>query len=251
MATFLSLTLPAKTLWKNLDTFGVRDGNDATLNFCPKTLNSYFASANVPGQTVCPSFDEKSGEFSSSTGFAFSNVTPLEVFDAIFKINSNSVGLDDIPLRFFKLFIISILNHLTYIFNTSITSGIFRTAKIPLEPAHLRPISILPALSKALEILIMRDQMVCFLESVGALNVFQSGFRSGHSTVTGDIQGYFDRAVFVVLVLFDFSKAFDSDDHDLLCHKLECFFDFSSSAVGFIRIERSLCVSAGEVLSGF
>jgi hypothetical protein len=30
----------------------------------------------------------------------------------------------------------------------------------------------------------MRDQMVCSLKSVGALDVFQSGFRSGHSTVT-------------------------------------------------------------------
>jgi hypothetical protein len=40
----------------------------------------------------------------------------------------------------------------------------------------LRPISILPALSRALEIL-MHDQMVCFLETVGALDVFQSGFR--------------------------------------------------------------------------
>jgi hypothetical protein len=44
-------------------------------------------------------------------------------------------------------------------------------------------------------------------------------------------------------VLLDFSKAFDSVDRDLLCHKR--FFDFSSSAVGFIRsylTERSQCV---------
>jgi hypothetical protein len=83
-----------------------------------------------------------------------------------------------------------------------------------------RPISILPALSKALEIL-MRDQIVCFLETVGALDVFQSGFRSGHSTVTAllnitdNVHGYLDRGLFVVLVLLDFTKAFGSVDHDL------------------------------------
>jgi hypothetical protein len=57
----------------------------------------------------------------------------------------------------------------------------------------------------------MRDQMVCFLESVGIPDVFQSSYRSGHSTVTvelnitDDIHGYLDRGFFVVLVLLDFS----------------------------------------------
>jgi hypothetical protein len=40
MTTFLSPTLPVKTLWKNLYSLGVRDGDDAPLNFCPNTLNS-------------------------------------------------------------------------------------------------------------------------------------------------------------------------------------------------------------------
>jgi hypothetical protein len=39
----------------------------------------------------------------------------------------------------------------------------------PLEPGHFRPISILPALSKALEI-VMKDQMVAYLTDVGALS---------------------------------------------------------------------------------
>jgi hypothetical protein len=62
----------------------VRDGDDAPLNFCPNTMNSYFASADIR-----PSLNEESGGFLSSAGFAFSNVNPLEVFDAIFKIKSN------------------------------------------------------------------------------------------------------------------------------------------------------------------
>jgi hypothetical protein len=60
----------------------VRDGDDATLIFCPNTLNSYIDSANVSGQTVRPSLNGESCRFSFSTGFAFSNVTALEIFDA-------------------------------------------------------------------------------------------------------------------------------------------------------------------------
>jgi hypothetical protein len=55
----------------------------------------------------------------------------------------------------------------------------------------------------------------------------------------------------VVLVLLDFSKAFDAVDHDLLCHKLERFFDFSASAIMSYLTERFHCVSAGGVLPGF
>jgi hypothetical protein len=38
----------------------------------------------------------------------------------------------------------------------------------PIEPGHFRPISILPALSKALEI-VMRDQMVAYVTDVGTV----------------------------------------------------------------------------------
>jgi hypothetical protein len=112
MVTFLSPTLLAKTLRKHLDSIRVRDGNNATLIFCPNTQNSYFASANVPGQTVRLSLNEESGGFLSGTGFYFSNVTSLEVFVTILKNKSNSAGFDDIPLRFHKLFTNLILNRM-------------------------------------------------------------------------------------------------------------------------------------------
>jgi hypothetical protein len=105
----------------------------------------------------------------------------------------------------------------------------------PIEPGHFRPINILPAQSKALEI-VMRDQMVAYLTDVGALSHLQSGFRPGHSTVvellniTDDICGMLDQGYFVILVLLDFSKAFDSIDHLLLCRKLESRYGFVSFA---------------------
>jgi hypothetical protein len=44
--------------------------------------------------------------YGSETLTESSNVTPLEVYDAIFKIRSNSVGLDEILLRLLKNLII-------------------------------------------------------------------------------------------------------------------------------------------------
>jgi hypothetical protein len=46
-----------------------------------------------------------------------------------------------------------------------------------------RPISILPALSKAMEIVI-RDQMVVFVDNFSLLDCLQSGFRSKYGTTT-------------------------------------------------------------------
>ncbi|CAG9137853.1 unnamed protein product [Plutella xylostella] len=61
-----------------------------------------------------------------------------------------------------------------------------------------------------------------FLSNGGLLNPFQSGFRSGHSTttallkVTEDIRCAMEDRRVTVLVLVDFSNAFNAVDHDLL-----------------------------------
>jgi hypothetical protein len=52
----------------------------------------------------------------------------------------------------------------------------------PLELKDYKPISILPALSKAVK-MVMRDQIVSFLDCARALDRFQSSFRKCHSTV--------------------------------------------------------------------
>jgi hypothetical protein len=122
-------------------------------------------------------------------------------------------------------------------------------AKVP-EPGNFRPISILPALSKALQI-IMRDQIVAYLTDIGALSPLQSGFRSDHSTVMAlmnikdDIYGILDQEYFVALVLLDFSKAFDSIDCLLLSEVGEplWFFVFRCVFLEFVSFTAvSVCV---------
>ena len=68
--------------------------------------------------------------------------------------------------------------------------------------------------------------MSCYLETRLLLNPFQTGFRSGHSTqtallkLTDDIRLAINRKRVTLLLLFDFSKAFDSVCHVKLLHKL-------------------------------
>jgi Reverse transcriptase (RNA-dependent DNA polymerase) len=141
---------------------------------------------------------------------------------------------------------------LTHIFNTSISSktfpGAWKISKIvpvakskdPSRLKNYRPISILPALSNALE-KIMKDQIVTFCNERGLLNRLQSGFRAGHSTttallkITDDISKELDRNLVTILLLLDFFKAFDTVNFKLLCQKLRNFFYFSESAIEFVK----------------
>lgn len=91
----------------------------------------------------------------------------------------------------------------------------------PQSLSDLRPISLLPVLSKVFE-KILSSQLVKHLNNYNILPPFQSGFRSGHSCETAllkisdDILSASDNGLATVLVLLDFTKAFDTVDHNLL-----------------------------------
>jgi Reverse transcriptase (RNA-dependent DNA polymerase) len=87
----------------------------------------------------------------------------------------------------------------------------------------------------------MKDQIMPFVIRNCYLNRFQSAFRSAHSTttallnVTDDFRQACERRFVTVLLLLDFSKAFDSVIHDLLCNKLLSSFNFDPTAIFLIR----------------
>ena len=91
------------------------------------------------------------------------------------------------------------------------------------------------SLSKAFERL-AKDQISEFISSNRLLSKFQSGFRKFHSTktallkITNDIRFNVDHKLVTVLVLLDFSKAFDTVDHSLLCGKLKSYFGFDDTS---------------------
>jgi hypothetical protein len=102
--------------------------------------------------------------------------------------------MDEIPIKFIRLILPQTLSHITHIFNAILTSSCFpatwKTSKIlplakksnPSALSDYRPISILPALSKALEV-IMKKQIQQCVDNFGLLNKLQSGFRKKYNTI--------------------------------------------------------------------
>ena len=95
----------------------------------------------------------------------------------------------------------------------------------PSDLNNYRPISKLPILAKVLES-IVNAQLKHFLSENNILNEAQSGFRSGHSTITAasavvnDIVNAIDRKHSCAAVFVDLSKAFDSVHYPLLLSRL-------------------------------
>jgi hypothetical protein len=146
-------------------------------DLAPFRLNSHFTSSSNVRRPTVQQFT--SNFVPTMRFFAFSNVNSREV-------GSNAIGLNEVPLKFIKKLLPSILPVVTL-------SKVDFNAKVPdpLELGHFRPISILCTLSKALEI-VMRDQMVAYLTDIGVLSSLQSGMGSRvlcSTDVTGFYQG--------------------------------------------------------------
>ena len=142
---------------------------------------------------------------------------------------SKSTGLDKIPAKVLKIAssIPVIAPSLTFIFNLSLSSGIFiddwKNARVcPVykgndrrDMGNYRLISILPIISKVFEKEIFQ-QPYHYLKVNSFLSKFQSGFRPLHSTVSVLIQmcddwsDNMDKGKLTGVVFLDIRKAFDS-----------------------------------------
>lgn len=240
-----------KRLWKTLKTVAMPGFNrkfDMPDNFDnPNKINEHFL--NVPGQNLCNISDLTSYEFRrhSDSSLTLQPVTDSVISRVILSLSSNAQGVDGISLDMLLATMPFSLTTITEIVNKSITSSIFPESwklatvrpipKIsnPTQVSELRPISLLPIVSKILE-KVVHDQVMRYCEENGILPVRQSGFRKSHSTSTAlldvvdNILEAQDAGSGSILVLLDFSRAFDSINISLLLSKL-AFYGFDNPTI--------------------
>lgn len=240
----------SKSVWNELRKIGVaKSKNDNTSSMDVEQFNDCYV---LPPIENPPTILYHSQFSLNEGGFSFSNVENYEVFSTFMNINSNAVGPDGLSLRFIKLILPNIIDHVTHVFNSILTSSsypsLWKKARVlpipkirnPESCNDYRPINIVSICSKVLERL-MNNQMLNHINNEHLLSDNQSGFRQRHNTTTHildilhEIRQAVDHHRLAVLISLDFSRAFESISHEILLNKLLLNFRFSITACKLIE----------------
>ena len=181
--------------------------------------------------------------------FTFNLITPsdlLSVYKSI-KFSSNKTHSNSIPQVIFNQFYMDIIYILSFYINQMIKHIEFPTCLkksivIPIhksgsktEVTNYRPISILPYFSKLFE-RILYKQIMIYLLTNNLLSKYQFGFKKGHSTemafnlLISYITEFYEKDLIICVTFLDYSKAFDSLNHNNMINKLQSKFQFSYNA---------------------
>lgn len=221
--------------------------NTKTSSISSDEFNKFYINsiANIKQNTGGHCLDAtnllKQSQIQNFENFSWKHITPRDVINAANSMsNSSSTDVYDMSNSLIKALISSIANPLTDIINLCLHEGVFpKELKIsricPVykkgpkdEPASYRPVSIIPIISKLIEVLVY-NQISYYFENNYFLNLSQFGFRKGRSTT-----GAMDDLVKSVLLVFenkacaqatfcDLSRAFECVDHKELIIKLKYY----------------------------
>ena len=183
----------------------------------------------------------------------FKPVSEEKIRKLISSSPNKTCELDPIPTNILKQCLPELTTIITHIVNKSLTTGVFPDSfkeavirpllkKPNLEHIfkNYRPVSNLEFIAKITE-KVVAEQLWEHAEKTGLLEVFQSAYRSGHSTETAllrvqnDILLSMDKQNVVMLILLDLSAAFDTIDHGILLDRLSNRFGVQDTALQWLR----------------
>lgn len=207
-------------------------GTEETANILARHFSSVYSdNSNINDEAL--QFDDATISSDSNMSQPF---TPNDVESILKRLDINKgAGPDQLPPRFWRSLSDSLSQPLTLIFNASLSLGTFPSVwkianVIPIHKTGLRsnaknyrPISILSCPAKVF------DKLMCVRVTEAfkpLIDERQHGFISGHSTTTNlvdfvsHVTDLMEAGKQVDALYLDFSKAFDSINHELLIKKM-------------------------------
>lgn len=238
----------------NIVTFKKADLQFSNLNCTADKINSNFLNTN--GSIVNPDVDTINFYVNNHITnfenlFSFSTVNENEISNIILSIKSKATGLDNINISMIQLTCPFLTPFITYLVNFCLQNSVFPSIwkegkvlpipknKNPVNLDDLRPITILSTLSKILERAV-ETQLRIHLNKHDILPPVQSGFRPGFScssallNITDDLFRELDNKKCAVLILLDYTKAFDTINHRTLLSILH-YIGLSAPAITFFE----------------
>ena len=258
----------ARETWKSIRVVGKfsRKASSSSTSFSAQQLSDYFASNFQTNNKV--SVESVESDFPASS-FQFS---VFETYSYLKRMRRKSCGSDGIPFWVLRDWSIIFASPITALFNHSLRSGkvpsSFKRADIiPIpkvsRPNHLsdmRPISLLPLLSKILERMVLDKFILPLIHN--QCDPFQFAYLPGRGLGTTTaltlmnhhILKFLDSQSGAVRVLtVDFSKAFDKITHTSIlasCHRLSFPPTYINWIESFLS-DRTQRVRVGNDFSGW
>jgi len=182
----------------------------------------------------------------------FNFIEQCDTLKILSSCKSSSYDTDVIPMNFVKKFKDIFSFYITAFINKSFIDSFypdcFKVSRvIPIhkkgsksDVSNYRPISLNSFISKIFE-RVVYDQITQYLFKNSLLSNQQFGFIRGSNTeyaflyLLSKIVCHIDSDNYVSVIFFDFTKAFDSINHQYLLSKLRSFFGFKSSAFEWIQ----------------
>ncbi len=232
-----------KVVWKTINSLSPHQ-KECIQDIDPEAINTFFANlgkSTVSGLPMSTNDNYLKHIPRCSHTFFLAETDFLEVYATIARFApKHSAGSGLLSAKLIHEIAHLIADPLAHIINLSFRSGVFpddlKIAKVfPIfkggdnsQLLNSRPISVLTIFSKVFE-RILYDRLIMFFDKYKLLSPCQFGFRKVKSTEQAVMQLFdfvthnLDNHLSVFSLFVDVSKAFDSVDHTILLHKLECY----------------------------